>query len=555
MTICIQYAQPTSGVTGTEIFGLDVAVNNMLSAWFHYGRQEKFIIRPTDEASYAHCRTLAQGAGLDPGHRLLGLDPRYPAETLSRIHCLVQPDPLIGDLAWQRRQIPGAGYALCGLIHTMSGERIARTVGELCIAPTAAGDALICPSHAIKAAVENLWAIYGDYLAHRFGSPCPCPVELPVIPLGVDCDKFAARTTPAQRAVQRKALNVHDDEIILLFLGRMSFATKAHPAPLFLAAEQAARQSKHPIRLVMLGYFKPEMMAAQFKQLGADLCSKVKLEFIANDDPRFPDGLWAGADIFISLVDNVQESFGLTPVEAMAAGLPAIISDWDGYRDSVRHGEDGFVIPTIAPPVKTGLAIADRYFNRLDNYGEYLTAAAQSTAIDIPKAAQAITALADDRELRARFGAHGRRRAREIYDWRHIIAAYESLWTELSKRRRAAPPPSKFPEQWQAAHPSYPNPYAMFASFPTAALSPDTRLRFGGDLELMAALLKHEMNYFVPDLLLPKEELAALAQKFTATATVGEVVVASPAAMRDKVWRSCGWLLKFGLCRIVATDA
>ena len=42
----------------------------------------------------------------------------------------------------------------------------------------------------------------------------------------------------------------------------------------------------------------------------------------------------------------MQESFGLTPIEAMAAGLPRVISDWDGYRDSVNDGEDGFLIRT-----------------------------------------------------------------------------------------------------------------------------------------------------------------------------------------------------------------
>jgi len=26
----------------------------------------------------------------------------------------------------------------------------------------------------------------------------------------------------------------------------------------------------------------------------------------------------------------------------MAAGLPCVVTDWDGYKDTVRHGEDGF---------------------------------------------------------------------------------------------------------------------------------------------------------------------------------------------------------------------
>ena len=58
---------------------------------------------------------------------------------------------------------------------------------------------------------------------------------------------------------------------------------------------------------------------------------------------------WAAADIFLSLVDNPQETFGLAPVEAMAAGVPVVVSDWDGYRYTVSDGVEGFRISTLSP--------------------------------------------------------------------------------------------------------------------------------------------------------------------------------------------------------------
>ena len=54
----------------------------------------------------------------------------------------------------------------------------------------------------------------------------------------------------------------------------------------------------------------------------------------------------SSADLALSLVDNTQETFGLAIAEAMAAGLPVIASNWNGYRDLVRHGVDGYLVPS-----------------------------------------------------------------------------------------------------------------------------------------------------------------------------------------------------------------
>ena len=42
--------------------------------------------------------------------------------------------------------------------------------------------------------------------------------------------------------------------------------------------------------------------------------------------------LYHAADVFLTLSDNLQETFGLTVIEAMTAGLPVVANDWNGYK-------------------------------------------------------------------------------------------------------------------------------------------------------------------------------------------------------------------------------
>jgi glycosyltransferase involved in cell wall biosynthesis len=546
--LVLQYARPASGQNETEVFGLDVAVNNFLSAWFRHGRQDKFICRPSDFPSLDHFKELAAAAGHDPENKCIGIDPRTPKQNLENVSCIFRADPLTVDLTWTRQQLQGNGFATCGLVHTMSGERIARAVGELCLAPTDGTDALICPSNAIRDAVKNLWEIYADYLNHRFGGTFVCPIETPVIPLGVDTEKFIRRTTADKREAQREALKTKPDEIVVLFVGRLSFATKAHPLALFRAAEKAAQAANRPVRLVMFGYYKPKDMQPYFENLATDIGKTVRIEFVMNDDVRFPDGLWAGADIFVSLADNIQESFGLTPIEAMAAGLPAVISDWDGYRGSVRDGVDGYLIPTLTPPPEAGKAISDYYFNHR-NYGVSLVGAAQSTTVDTDRCAEALTILINDDDKRRAFGASGRQRAQDVFDWRHIIRAYENLWQTLGDKRRNMPRPRAVPDHWPAAHPAFPNPWKMFGSFPSRILSPDDRLQIVMPPADIAVTLKHDMNFFLPDLLVPRDDMMALIEAVRAAGApfMHDILAPFPATEHDRIWRCIGWMLKHGV--------
>jgi len=256
---------------------------------------------------------------------------------------------------------------------------------------------------------------------------------------------------------------------------------------------------------------------------------------------------WQGADVFVSLADNIQETFGLTPVEAMAAGLPVIVSDWNGYKDTVRDGVDGLRIPTLLPPAGVGADLAMRHALELDTYDFYIGRTSLATVVDPEALAQACVRLATDAALRQHMGAQGQARALAEYDWPVILRRYNALAQELAALRQAAG--AQAPQRWlQRA-----DPFARFAHFSSATVGgnwtvqalPDASARLRQLLGVAMA------NYAMDSKLLAAEtieRLLASAQQ-TGVQSVNQLLQAagapSPAGMRCLMW-----LAKFALLRL-----
>ena len=532
-----------------RVAGIDVAVESLTDAVLRHGRQPRLYCHAADGDAFNAFRDRAMAAGRSVEDCVF--IPLTEPKRLSEPGCLLHPDPNIAPYAWARRMGDQDAYSLCGVSHTMSSANVMDAVANCVHYPTQPWDAIVCPSRAIAAAIGALWGEWQSYLGNRTGGRVNCPVQLPVIPLGIDTARFAANSDGDRRAAQRQALGLDDDAFVVLFHGRISFYAKAHPLPLLLAAERLAHAVETPVHLVFYGYFPAEVFAEEFDALVADICDRATVTVVPNTDSRFPDGVWAAADVFASLSDNIQESFGLTPIEAMASGLPVLASDWDGYRDTVTDGAEGFLIPTAAPPAGAGLALAHRYLAGEDSYGRYIGAASQTTAVDADAVAAALERLVREPDLRARMAAAGRQRAEAVFDWRHIVPAYEALWAELANRRRRGDALTPRTDM-RPAHPLRPDPYQMFGGFPSAVLDGADRLEIAvAALDALNALIRHRMNMFTPAVLLDPDALARLVQAvdrqpgITLDALVGSIMPDDPAC----VVRTVGWLLKLGYLR------
>ena len=530
-----------------KVVGLNVAVESLHSAYVRHGRGGAFFCHAEDDASFATFQARIVAAGGDPDS--CTYLPASDQNALAPVSTLFRPDPDIAGFAAVRSRRDPRAYSVCGLSHTMSSLAAMATVALFVAEPMQSWDAMICPSAAIRSVIETLWEAASQGAGR-------CPVQLPVIPLGVDTQDFARNASPGRRTEQRAALGIGDEDFAILFHGRLSYTSKAHPLPLLLAAERVAAAAARPVHLVFYGYFTGDSFQADYEALAQDICQAARVHFVDNSDPRFPDALWAAADVFASLSDNIQESFGLTPVEAMASGLPVVVSDWDGYRDTVTDGLEGFLAPTLGPPPGAGVEAARRYLAGKDLYGEYLAAASQSTAVDVDAVAAALGRLEASGELCREMGAAGMRRAGEVYDWRHVIPAYEELWDELAARREEDGESDPTSEH-AVTDPAGLDPFHLFASFPTRTLEDGDRIEAAPDaMRELTRLLGHRMNMFRPDLLLPADDLPGLLAKLAPEgapvdggATVAEIAAAWPAGERPRVMRTLAWLVKLGQAR------
>ena len=404
--------------------------------------------------------------------------PHNNPKVLAQAGTIYNPDPTISKLVWQRRFADQQAYSVCGVTHTIASMGVMQSIGDLLIAPVQPWDALICTSVAVKTAIEHLLNNWADYLAQRTGGKPNIQIKLPIIPLGVDCNAFLQGSEAKNsRSHWRQKLGIAQDDIVVLFVGRLCFYAKAHPVPMYLALEQAAQTSNAKVHLLQAGWFEDQKEELSFKDSAKVFCPSVNTIFVDGRQPEIRAAIWSLADIFISLVDNIQETFGLTPIEAMAAGLPVVVSDWNGYQESVRHGVDGLRIPTLMPP-PTGLDLAFDYLGENLNYSAYIAHTSMAAVVDINACAQALTMLMTSRELRQRMAENGRQHAREIYDWKVVIAAYETLWQELAEIRRSATMTAPLRPD-APPHPLCDDPFQLFAHYPTRTLTNDAVLKLG----------------------------------------------------------------------------
>jgi hypothetical protein len=372
------------------------------------------------------------------------------------------------------------------------------------------------------------------------------------VPLGIDDNLLSAA---GDRAIARRRLQIPADAVTLLVLGRITPAQKMDLAPLFKTfAQQILPRAARPVILLVAGGADDRDLKLLESLIDAyGLRASVRMH--ANFMLRLKPDLLAASDVLLSPVDNTQETFGLSLLEAQAAGLPVVASRFDGYKDLVEDGVDGFLIDTWwceaeGDPV-------EEFFDLMDpNVAQLLQA--QSVAVDMPQLADRVLRLVADESLRAEMGRRGRAKVDRDYRFSTIVRRYESLWDDLAREAaRVGLPSSGAP----AINPYNFGAARLFNHYATRTISPDDRLVAtaaisvtggvtggvaGGAAAGRAPHIDAAYNEARP---LLHDALAAMIHAAAAPITAAELIALAgdPA---DRAWFTLLWLVKYDLLRL-----
>lgn len=464
---------------------------------------------------------------------------RGDVEVLRRQGVLNLPAPGLDSEAETRAFLGDDAYAVCGVTHTISSREMLDSVARMATSPVQPWDALICTSMAVHEALCGVLDGVEQHLGRRLGAQRFVRPMMPIVPLGVHAGRFAH--DPAERQRWRGKLGLAENVTAVLFFGRLSIHAKASPFQLAQAVEAAARSSGRKFALLFCGWFNDDFQRRAFLQTAKAMAPSVPFHAIDGREAGTRFSIWSAADVFCSLSDNIQESFGLTVIEAMAAGLPVVVSNWNGYRAAVKDGENGVMVDSYLP--QASLADAGyRYISGADTYDVYIAGVSQLCFVDLAQTAQWLVRLAGDANLRKKLGDAGRRTAQEDFDWKAVLPKYKQVWREqLERLRREKAQPST---AWQRHDPA-----KTFAGFPSRALSGKSLLARGPHFAQWGSLPRQSGIILNAAVLTGNANYLALEKRFAArdALSVDELLAACPEAERALVLRTLHWAIKVGL--------
>jgi UDP-glucose:(heptosyl)LPS alpha-1,3-glucosyltransferase len=180
------------------------------------------------------------------------------------------------------------------------------------------------------------------------------PGHWQVLHPGVDVVRFSSPDRDSCRAEIRTRYGIGASDLLILFVG-MNFEVKGLDVIIAAIAKAQSARPGASIRLLVVGRGNEE----KYREI-ARLHGIAEAVLFAGKQTEGIERYYRAADLFMML--STFDTFGMVVLEAMAAGLPVIVSPNVGAKDLIREGVNGFIIPDC----RDADAAADRIVCMLD---------------------------------------------------------------------------------------------------------------------------------------------------------------------------------------------
>ena len=156
-----------------------------------------------------------------------------------------------------------------------------------------------------------------------------------LLPPGISKDRFRPVNAPVIRAKVRQEFDLSEDHLMLLMVGS-HFQTKGVDRAIRAVASLPERL-RNRVRMFIVGHGKIDTFNAFAKKM--DLAGQVNFLGGRDDVP----GFLLAADLLLHTART--ENTGTALIEAMAAGLPVVVTENCGYAFHVKEAGAGIVVP------------------------------------------------------------------------------------------------------------------------------------------------------------------------------------------------------------------
>ena len=211
------------------------------------------------------------------------------------------------------------------------------------------------------------------------------PTKIVTILNAIDLTPYSRKST--DRATVRTEMGIRPDDIVVSSVGRL------HPQknyPFFLKTAEMIRAKFPSVRFVIIGDGK-ERPALESMIADLGLQDAVLLPGFRPDIPHILQAF----DIFV--LPSLYEGLSRALMEAMAAGLPCVVTDVGGDAEAVVQGKTGFVLP----------------------------------AGDEEGFTSSLETLLRNPDLRRSMGSAARERAHKLFDAKRMANQYKDLYLRL----------------------------------------------------------------------------------------------------------------------------